>query len=102
MTLDELRQFPTVLSLRNDLVLPRYYFQPASFERDGTYREFAIGFFIGLILSAPIIVLYLIWQARPSKNVDPETSMSKLEKFGNYSGAFANFCAIYLYLYFMQ
>ena len=61
MTLDELRQFPTVLSLRNDLVLPRYYFQPASFERDGTYREFAIGFLIGLILSAPIIVLYLIW-----------------------------------------
>jgi len=101
MTLDELRQIPTVLSLRNDLVLPRYYYQPASFERDGNYREFTIGFIIGAILTGPLSVLYLIWQASPSKNLDSETNMSKLEKFGIYSGAFANFCAIYLYLYFM-
>ncbi len=100
MTLDELRQIPTVLSLRNDLVLPRYYFQPASFEREGTVVEFIKGFIIGLVISVFLFIFYLLWEASPSRNTDSETSMSKLMKYGVYSGAFANFCALYLYLYF--
>ena len=100
MSLEELRQIPTVLSLRNDLVLPRYYYQPASFEREGTAVEFIKGFIIGLVISVFLFIFYLLWEASPSRNTDSETSMSKLMKYGVYCGAFANFCALYLYLYF--
>lgn len=100
MSLDDLRQIPSVLSLRNDLVLPRYYYQPASFEREGTTLEFIKGFIIGLLVSVFLFIFYLLWEATPARNTDSATSMSKLGKYGVYSGAFANFCAIYLYLYF--
>ena len=89
-----------MLSLRNDLVLPRYYYQPASFEREGTIIELIKGFMIGLIVSFFLVIFYLLWEASPARNIDSASSMSKLGKYGVYSGAFANFCAIYMYLYF--
>jgi hypothetical protein len=66
MSLDELRKMPTVLSKRNDLVLPRFYHQPVTFEREGTLKDLVKGFFIGIVISAFLVLFYMIWLARPS------------------------------------
>ena len=70
LTIEELRKIPSILSLRNDLVLPRYYYQPASFEREGNQYEFFKGVIKGLILTGFFFIFYLIWDARPSNNLE--------------------------------
>ena len=96
MSLEELRKIPTVLSKRNDLVLPRFYHQPITFEGEGTWKEALKGFFIGVLISAFLLPFYLLWIARPEKN--REQTMSRKEKNGLYAGAFLNFLAMYIYL----
>jgi hypothetical protein len=68
MSLEELRKVPSILSLRNDLVLPRYYFHPATFEKEGNYYDFGKGMCKGLLFTGFFFILYLIWEARPSNN----------------------------------
>jgi hypothetical protein len=77
------------------LVLPRYYYQPAVFERDGKWLEFWRGFVKGLVISAFFIVIYLMWDARPGKGGKETRGMSKKEKSGCYVGGFVNFAIIY-------
>jgi hypothetical protein len=68
LSMDELRHLPTVLSQRNDLVLPRYHYLPVTFEREGTWKEFAKGTLRGLILSVFLIPFYLLWSVKRSQS----------------------------------
>ncbi|TNV84444.1 hypothetical protein FGO68_gene14405 [Halteria grandinella] len=98
--LEDLRRISSVLSQRNDLVLPRYYYQPAVFEREGTWKEFARGFGIGFALTAFLLIFYMVWSAKPSRNRDSNSSLSKQERIGTYVGAFVQFALMYYYLVF--
>lgn len=63
-TIEELRMLPTVLSQRNDLVLPRYHRSTTSIELEGTNLEFIKGFLIGFLLQVVLILPYLLYDSR--------------------------------------
>eukprot|EP00347_Sterkiella_histriomuscorum_P010989 403374171 len=91
-SIEELRLMSTVLSQRNDLVLPRYHQIPQNVEQEGNKKDFAKGFIIGMILTAALFLFYLIFDSR----VENVKQMSKMHKHGIYAGAFFNFTLIYL------
>lgn len=68
-TVEELRLLPSVLSQRNDLVLPRYHFQPTAIESEGTKFDFVKGFIIGLIITVVLILPYLIFNSRVTNKI---------------------------------
>ena len=96
LSMDDLRSMPTVLSLRNDLVLPRYHQQPQTLEKEGNKLEFIFGFIIGFLLTAVLLLFYIFWDSRLSNY---STQMSRLKKNGVYSGALANFLCLYIIMF---
>jgi len=85
MSFDELRVLPTVLSTRNDLVLPRYYESPNLPEKEGRVIDLIKGFVMGLFLS--LFVLLLI--------TDEGNWFTKRHNLGVYLGSVCNFGIIF-------
>lgn len=64
MSLEDLRDLPTVLSLRNDLVLPRFHRLPQTLEREGSLLELPLGVLKGYFISCFFILFYFVWDSR--------------------------------------
>lgn len=61
MPLEELRRLPTVLSERNDLVLPRYHKLPQGIESEGPIIDMVKGIVIGFTVTIFFLLFYLLW-----------------------------------------
>eukprot|EP00350_Pseudokeronopsis_sp_OXSARD2_P010873 CAMPEP_0170549830 /NCGR_PEP_ID=MMETSP0211-20121228/7964_1 /TAXON_ID=311385 /ORGANISM="Pseudokeronopsis sp., Strain OXSARD2" /LENGTH=175 /DNA_ID=CAMNT_0010856071 /DNA_START=223 /DNA_END=746 /DNA_ORIENTATION=+ len=85
MTLEELRKVPTVLSRRNDLVLPRYHKVSQQLEKEGTTGDLICGLFVGFIFT---IFFFLVYFFRNGSDEEGANLVTKKKKLGVYVGAF--------------
>ena len=86
---------PSVLSQRNDIVLPRYHQQPQVTEKEGTQMDMVKGVVAGFCISGFLLLFYLLWDSRLENRGG---GVNKNWKHGLYIGAFANFVIGYTLL----